>query len=150
MRIQCPACNTSGTIPDSFIGKRIRCKQCGKQFAAEATSLAEPSTTTASEMKEDPPALLDIPDDIAMAPLPRREMQPTPVVRRTSTGNSAALRQGCYGYCTVSRREKVYESESALLFLYECGNTHDSWQDSDIQSGRTCPKCGGRILSVLD
>ena len=34
VKIQCPDCKTASTIPDTYLGRKLKCKNCGGQFTA--------------------------------------------------------------------------------------------------------------------
>src|SRR5947209_373963 len=36
-RIVCPQCRTASTVPDSYLGRKVRCKACNTPFAAADT-----------------------------------------------------------------------------------------------------------------
>jgi hypothetical protein len=35
-KIQCPACKTVSSLPDAYLGRKVKCKACGGQFTAAA------------------------------------------------------------------------------------------------------------------
>src|SRR5579859_6847881 len=44
--VSCPNCGKTGTVPDQFLGKRIRCKVCASEFlAAQGSGKANPVQT---------------------------------------------------------------------------------------------------------
>ena len=57
IQVTCPACRAGGHVPQSFAGKEIHCKKCGKHFLVTGPSLAD-----------------SLSDDTELAPLSEEEV----------------------------------------------------------------------------
>jgi hypothetical protein len=65
--VACPSCRFSFQMPESLLGKRLRCASCGKEFTADEERPAEAAPTTLP-LRHDPE---DDEDNPAPPPLPQ-------------------------------------------------------------------------------
>src|SRR5688572_2454645 len=73
--VACPKCGKSGSVPDHFVGKRIKCRECGASFlvgedsgngkATEPMRQASVSDSGRSRVEVSPDALRMIPEAMA-------------------------------------------------------------------------------------
>lgn len=51
--VQCPACGKSAGVPDRYLGKSLRCRQCGHTFEASGSPAPPDSSASARETNQD-------------------------------------------------------------------------------------------------
>jgi predicted Zn finger-like uncharacterized protein len=69
VQLRCPECRTQLTVPESLLGKTLRCKSCGETFKAKAPSGSAGSNRSRDERADEE------------ADRPRRRQQPPPEER---------------------------------------------------------------------